>query len=128
MPVAIARLEYENELYPFAVTIQRNGRMSPLTVDSDLRLAPAAALVRTRRTLAGLAYEGALTAAALCFQHRSREPDGSLIDAIAVYVEHASGECLSIQLPYLHRDAVYEYADVLTAPEDRQFFRDLSKI
>jgi hypothetical protein len=118
-------LKRRGAFFPFAATVGATGELKPLAVHSDEeRPDPKKLLDETTEVLKGLARSGKVTATALCYDSTVavKGTAKSKQDAIAVALEHASGEAAVVYLPYKKIKGGFSYGETIGVKGEGRVF------
>lgn len=119
------RLEKQGAYYPFGASIKSDGSGSADGVPRQGSMQPTmqAVLDAYMALYQQRAKEGAIRAAAICWDGNLTLDDGKQIDAIAIVLEHMSKESIFVYLPYQKSESgEYSFGELATEPREAQFF------
>ncbi len=125
MTVAQEMLRKHGEFYPFAVTMDRDGKVALVGGVTGSEHPDSESVIDLlvdglRRS----AEQGAIRASGICWDARLTAPDGQNTDAIAMSLEHAAGDAALVFRPYSKgRILGWRFGDlVANAPGERRVF------
>lgn len=129
LPFAQQRLAEDGSFHPFVATLQTSGEITPqATYTGDEHPNAHELLKAYTHLLKDIAARGEASAAALCFDYclsLTGEPSADRAkkkDAIAIGLEHANGDSVTVYLPYNKLEEGYTYDAMISVPRAREFF------
>jgi hypothetical protein len=117
-------LAKRSEFYPFAATVKPDCELSPLAVDLGEEKPLASEMITEfTRILRTLSTKEGISAIAICYDGRVAIGGKDKKDAITVFLEHSSGECVTIYIPYQKKFlGGYQYDAVIGVEAERRIF------
>ncbi len=125
LPFAEQMLAKNGEFFPFGATMTRNGDIVATAASLGGEHPPSQPLIELMsQAFRQQAEAGELRAAGLCFDARILPPDRTeKTDAICVSLEHESGQCMDVFVPYERGwFGKLKYGAMFAASRERQFF------
>lgn len=122
LPRAKSLLEKSDRgFYPIGAGLDRNGDLHAAMAVSSETLQPNDMMDRMVADFRREAQNGRLVACGVSFDAQIERADGTQGDAIATWLEHASGESVVIYLPYKRRGPhIFEFAGLIAADAPRR--------